>query len=92
LGRSFLKLERVNGEIILTLGDGSFILFKKIWIVELMSLPYDRYCDFIRSNIYPAFSDEEKKNWNKATVSNRDLQAAVQSFSNNHSLIPSVRN
>jgi hypothetical protein len=78
--RSFLKLVRVNGEITLNLEDGSCISFKKVWIDELMLLPYDHYGDYIRSNIYPALSVEEKKIWNKATVNNRDLQAAIQCF------------
>jgi hypothetical protein len=82
-----LKLDRVEGELLLDFGDGSRISFKKVWINELQSLQYDRYGDFIRSNIYPALSFEEKKIWNKATVSNRELETAVQEFSDNRSLI-----
>jgi len=85
-----LKLERLDGELILYLDNGSCISFKKAWIDELISLPYDRYGDFIHSNIYPALSVEEKKIWNKSTVNNRDLQTAIQEFSDNHSLISPV--
>jgi hypothetical protein len=85
-----LRLERVVGELLLDLGGGSCISFKEVWINELLSLPYDRYGDFIRSNIYPALSDKDKKIWNKATVNNRELEAAVQEFSDNHSLISSI--
>jgi len=54
------------------------ISFHDEWVEQLRALPYDQFGEFIRSTIYPALSDKERKLWNKATISNRDLQAAVQ--------------
>jgi hypothetical protein len=54
------------------------ISFHDEWVEALRALPYEQFGEFIRSTIYPALSDKERKLWNKATISNRDLQAAVQ--------------
>jgi len=54
------------------------IPFQYEWVEQLRALPYDQFGEFIRSTIYPALSGKERKLWNKATISNRDLQAAVQ--------------
>jgi hypothetical protein len=75
-----LKFEYIDGNFMLNLGSGFYVSFQKNWVEQLKTLPYDRFGDFIRSNIYPALSNEEKRIWNKSTISNRDLQAALQAI------------
>lgn len=84
-----MKLKRVDGIFILELGGGFCISFKKTWIDQLKTLPYDTYGEFIRANIYPVLSLEEKKIWNKNTISNRDLQTVVLEYADNLNLISS---
>jgi hypothetical protein len=56
------------------------ITFREEWIKQLRILPYEQFGEFIRTNIYPALNDSDKKIWNSSTISNRDLQTAVQAF------------
>lgn len=73
-----MRLERIHGVLMLHITPELYISFHDEWVVQLRALPYDQFGEFIRSTIYPALSDKERKLWNKATISNRDLQAAVQ--------------
>jgi hypothetical protein len=73
-----MKLERLNNALTLDLGEGKTVAFRDEWIVQLRALAYDKYGEYIRTTIYPALSDDERKLWNRTTVNNLDLQAALQ--------------
>lgn len=73
-----MRLERIQGVLMLHITPELYISFHDEWVEALRALPYDQFGEFIRSTIYPALSDKERKLWYKATISNRDLQAAVQ--------------
>lgn len=73
-----MRLERIQGVLMLHITPELSISFHDEWVEALRALPYEQFGEFIRSTIYPALSDKERKLWNKATISNRDLQAAVQ--------------
>lgn len=75
-----MKFDRIQGVLFLEINSDCLITFKDEWVEKLRSLPYDQFGEFIRSTIYPAFNDKEKKIWNKVTISNIDLQAAIQAF------------
>jgi hypothetical protein len=72
-----LRLERIQNQLILSITDETHITFREEWVEQLRALPYDQYGEFIRSTIYPALSTGERQIWNKATISNLDLQAAI---------------
>jgi hypothetical protein len=59
-GKVFVNIEILHGILKLDLG-GSFITFQKSWIDQLINFFIERYGEFIRSNIYPSLSVEEKK-------------------------------
>jgi len=73
-----LKLERIRDVIMLHITPEHCITFREEWIEQLRALPYDQFGEFIRSTVYPALSDNDRKLWNKVTINNRDLHAAVQ--------------
>jgi hypothetical protein len=77
----FVKLDRIQDELFLTINADFKITFKTEWVEKLLPLPYDQYGEYIRSNIYPALTDKEKIIWNSTTISNLELQTALQSFS-----------
>ena len=72
-------LERTNGSITLVIGDSS-VAFRPEWVEELRALPYEQFGTFLKSTLYPALSEEEKKIWNRSQISNVDLQAALKEF------------
>ncbi|NLG17863.1 MAG: hypothetical protein GX556_11070 [Fibrobacter sp.] len=71
-------LERIQGALMLHITPELCIYFRSEWVEQLRALPYDQFGEFIRSTIYPSLSDKERRLWNKTTINNRDLQAAVQ--------------
>jgi len=73
-----LRIERIQDVITLHISDESCVSLRKEWVEQLRTLPYEEFGEFIRTSIYPALNDNERKIWNKATISNRDLQSAVQ--------------
>ena len=75
-----MKLERIDGVLMLCIAPETYISFRWSWVEQLRSLPYDQFGEYIRTYIYPALSDLERKLWNKATISNRNLHNAVQAF------------
>ena len=75
-----MRLQRINDGLFLCLDPERSISFLESWVEQLRSLPYEKYGDFIRKNIYPALSLMERSLWNKATISNRVLQKAVEEF------------
>lgn len=81
-----MKIVRNNDLIQLELGNEEIIVIKRDWIDNLKSLPYDKFGDYIKSNIYPALTDKERKIWNRATISNVELQTALQDFSSQTSI------
>jgi hypothetical protein len=77
----FVKLDRIQDEIFLTIDTDFKIAFNVEWLEKLLPLPYDQYGEYIRSYIYPALTDKEKIIWNSTTISNLELQMALQAFS-----------
>jgi hypothetical protein len=75
-----VKIDRIQNVPFLMINIDCMITFREEWITQLRTLPYDQFGDFIRTNIYPALNDADRKIWNSSTISNRDLQAAVQTF------------
>jgi hypothetical protein len=75
-----VKIDRIKDVPVLIITIDCMITFKEEWIKQLRVLPYDKFGEFIRTNIYPALNDTDRKIWNSSTISNRDLQAAVQTF------------
>lgn len=75
-----MKIDRIQNVPFLMINIDCMITFREEWITQLRTLPYDQFGDFIRTNIYPALTDTDKKVWNSSTISNRDLQAAVEAF------------
>ena len=75
-----MKIDRIQNVLFLIINIDCVITFREEWIMQLRALPYDQFGEFIRTNIYPALNDTDRKIWNSSTISNRDLQAAVQSF------------
>jgi hypothetical protein len=75
-----VKIDRIQDVPVLIITIDCMITFREEWIKQLRVLPYDKFGEFIRTNIYPALNDTDRKIWNSSTISNRDLQAAVQTF------------
>ena len=75
-----MQLKRLNDVLMLDIGDDLCVPFFEEWVKQLRPLPYEEFGDFMRDTIYPALSDKERKLWHKATISNRDLQNAIQAF------------
>lgn len=75
-----MKIVKKNDEIVLDLGTDDVISMNMEWIDHLSTLPYDQFGVYIKSNIYPALSDKEKMIWNRATISNVELQTALQEY------------
>jgi hypothetical protein len=75
-----LRFERINDVPILWISKDTSIMFRDEWIHHLRVLPYDKFGEFIRENIYSTLNDTDRKIWNSATISNRDLQKAAQTF------------
>ena len=75
-----MKLERIDGVLMLFISPDSYISFLDSWVEQLRSLPYDQFGEYIRTNIYPALSEKERRLWNKSTISNRVLHAAIGEF------------
>lgn len=76
-----MKLERIGDALMLRITSDGYVSFRAEWIEQLRALPYDQYGEYIRTTIYPALSDMERKLWNKATINNRVLREAVQEAS-----------
>jgi hypothetical protein len=72
---------RTNGVLTLDIGNGHCVYFREEWIEQLRSLPYEEFGVIMRDTIYPALPDQEQKVWNRSQISNRDLQSAIQAFS-----------
>ena len=75
-----MKFERINDVLILWIAEDITITFRDEWVQHLSTLPYDKFGEFIRVNIYSSLSDTDKKIWNRATISNLDLRTAAQTF------------
>jgi hypothetical protein len=75
-----LRLERILNVLILHIDDKKSIVFRKEWIEQLRALTCDDYGMFMRDTIYPALSVDDRKIWHKTTISNLDLQSAIQAF------------
>lgn len=69
-------MKRINGNLILDIGEEQHISFREEWIEQLCALPYEQYGEFIRITIYPALTDKERKLWSNSITSNRALNAA----------------
>ena len=74
-----MKLERASGGLFLKLGDNS-IYFDKAWIEQMRVIPFENIGDYVRKTIYPSLSDEEKKIWFKAQISNKELLQVILDF------------
>ena len=79
-----MKLERVEGVLMLRLSPESYISFHETWVEQLRALPYEQYGNFIRKNVYPALSLGERSLWNKSTINNLDLQKAMEDTIHEH--------
>lgn len=75
-----MKLERILNVIVLHIDDNKSIVFREEWVEQLRTLPCDDYGTFMRDTIYPALSVKDRNIWHKTTISNRDLQSAIQAF------------
>ena len=75
-----MRLERILNMLILHIDDKKSIVFREEWVEQLRALPCDDYGSFMRDTIYPALSVEDRKVWHKTTISNLDLQSAIQAF------------
>jgi hypothetical protein len=75
-----LKLEHRENHLYLEITEGVTIEFRKEWVKELLALPYDRFGDYFKSNIYPALSDAERQAWHRVAVSNLELQTALAAY------------
>jgi hypothetical protein len=73
----FLKLEKLENGYLLDLGDGHTVSLREEWVRELRSLSFDQFGEYIHTTIYPAFSDDERKAWNKSTINNKELQILI---------------
>jgi hypothetical protein len=72
-----MKLERIDGKLLLCIAPQTTITFQESWVEQLRPLPYDQFGEYLRTNIYPALSDHEKKLWFQSNISNIDLQTAI---------------
>jgi hypothetical protein len=79
-----LNFDLIEGVLFLEIDPDSCVTFREEWIEYLNSIPYEQFGVFIRDNIYPAFTDKERKIWHKASISNRDLLSAIQLFQTNN--------
>jgi integrase/recombinase XerD len=73
-----LKLEHLHDSLVLHITAKSAIAFRNEWVTALRALPYHKFGEFIRETIYPALSVAERQLWHNATISNLDLQTAIQ--------------
>lgn len=75
-----MQLKRLNGVLMLCIDPDVSISFRESWIENLSKLSYEKYGDYIKSEIYPILSDGDRKIWNKSTISNKGLQEAIVEF------------
>jgi hypothetical protein len=68
-----MELKRINGVLMLHFPPDQYLSFKYSWIDALKNLPMEKYTEYIKKEIYPIFTSNEKSYWNKNTISNRDL-------------------
>ena len=73
-----MTLTRTENAFILHLTPELTIDFQEAWVDYLRLIPFEEYCIYVRSTIYPGLSDADKKTWNKVTVSNKELFEAVK--------------
>ncbi len=77
---SEVRFEEAGGVLLLKITDDMVVRFQREWIEGLRDLPIDRYGEYLRGNVYPHLTSEDQKTWCKASISNRDLEAAVKEF------------
>jgi len=75
-----VQLKRLSGTLMLCLDPDIYISFRESWIETLRKLQYDKYGEYIRREIYPILTEGDRKLWNKSTISNKDLQEAIEEF------------
>lgn len=75
-----MNLERILNVLVLHIDDKKSIVFREEWVEQLRALPCDDYGTFMRDTIYPALSVEDRNIWHRTTISNLDLQVAIQGF------------
>jgi hypothetical protein len=64
--------------LVLHISDKISVSFRNEWVEQLKALPYEQYGDFLKDTIYPALTEEERKLWREAQISNRALHEALQ--------------
>jgi hypothetical protein len=84
VGEEFLKLERIDGLIMLKLdlGHGQSVTFLQEWVDKLRTLSVGEYGGFMRDTIYPALPARDRRSWHNSKISNQDLFHAIQTFKN----------
>ena len=75
-----MKLCKKNGSLMLLIPPDIHISFRESWINELKALSYEKFGEYIRRNIYPFFSIQDRSFWNKSTINNKELQAAIEGY------------
>ena len=75
-----MQLVRQNGVLLLKFPPDIFISFKESWIRELQKLPIDKYAEYIKTEIYPFFSSQERSSWMKSTINNNELETAIVEY------------
>jgi hypothetical protein len=75
-----LKLERILNVLVLHITDGKSIVFREEWVGQLRTLPCGDYGLFMRDASYPSLSVEDRNIWHNTTISNLDLQTAIQAI------------
>ncbi|MDD5673546.1 MAG: hypothetical protein PHC61_05255 [Chitinivibrionales bacterium] len=75
-----MKLERINGALMLHITPKASIVFQEEWVERLRALAVEEYGVFMRDTIYPALSVQDRKVWHRTQISNQDLFLAVKAF------------
>ena len=70
----------MNGTLMLLIPPDTYISFRETWISDLKSLPYEKFGEYIRRNIYPFFTDLDRSFWNRSTINNKEFQTAIDAY------------
>ncbi|MBN1292353.1 MAG: hypothetical protein JXB48_10985 [Candidatus Latescibacteria bacterium] len=75
-----MKLCKINESLMLQIPPDTYISFRESWINDLKTLPYEKFGDYIRRNIYSFFNSQDRSFWNKSTINNKELQEAIVGY------------
>jgi hypothetical protein len=75
-----MNLESVNGVLKLNVGNGQYVPFSEEWVKDLQKCSYKQSGDYIRKNIYPAWTADKRRHGNLPVINPKDLYAIIDKY------------